>query len=286
MLYIILHSYHTQRLSLFIRISSANEALPAASVTRHLEEHLGPKLVAKCGRQKSSCCCRRRIWCWAVWDPQKTHTHTGPQRLKRSDIEDFTTRTNLKAVRQISAKLKGIYPIFMDCACRHHMWHVEVNATSPTPRQVPFRSGWKDVESLHQISFSNFKSHRPSTTWWISWDFRQLSPPYGRVGVDKRQHDCRVAGQLEPKWQTSHLLLSHRKPVVFFHDITCGMWRWMPPAQPHGKYLFEVVGRMSNPCIKFHFQISNLTDPAPHDGSAGISVSFLHLLASALTVCI
>ena len=33
----------------------------------------------------------------------------------------------------------------------------------------------------------------------------------------KRQHDGRVAGQLEPKWQTSHLLLSHRKPAVFFH---------------------------------------------------------------------
>ena len=50
----------------------------------------------------------------------------------------------------------------------------------------------------------------------------------------------------------------------------------MPPAQPRGKYLFEVVGRMSSPCIKFHFQISNLTSPAPNDESAGISVSFLH----------
>ena len=110
----------------------------------------------------------------------------------------------------------------------------------------------------------------------------------GRVGVDKRPHDGRVAGQLEPKWQTSHLLLSHRKPAVFFHDITCGMEGGMPRAQPHGKYLFEVVGRMSSPCIKFHFQISNLKShqPCSNDESAGIFVSFLHLLALALTVCI
>jgi hypothetical protein len=46
----------------------------------------------------------------------------------------------------------------------------------------------------------------------------------------KKQHDCRVAGQLEPKWQTNHLLLSHRKPIVFFHK----------KCQPHGRICLRV----------------------------------------------
>jgi hypothetical protein len=57
------------------------------------------------------------------------------------------------------------------------------------------------------------------------------------------------------------------------------MWHvevFIHQSQPHGKYLFQSGWKVLDPCIKFHFQISVLTNPAPHDGAAGNFGSYVH----------
>ena len=72
---------------------------------------------------------------------------------------------------------------------------------------------------------------------------------------------------------------------IYILDITCGMWKCSSTnPNPTASTFFKVEGVGS--LHQVHFQISVLTNPAPHDGAAGNFVSYVHLLAFALTVCI